>query len=158
MKLRIILGFVLSVQLFCLGNASASELHVGQELSAQGSSSIEVTRIQECTTQQQSAGFEEFQAMYLTEGMSCTDRQFLEATLSIARITLSITAIGTACSGIASPATLVLSGLVAGIEMVDIVVKNLQCFNGNDTDRNRAQIEQAVCEAMSRQGLECRLH
>lgn len=157
MKIKFKALFVNLLLVFGLmANAQADGLELGQVLGTSGGAQIEVSNIQLCQGQSLSAQNElMFEAMYLTDGIGCEVQQALEASLSISRIVLGITSVGVICSGVGAPLTVILASAQAGLHMVDLVVRNMECVDQRASERNRRLIKQSVCEALVNQGYEC---
>lgn len=149
----------------CLLSPTANaDISVGDVYPGPGSATFSVSRVQECEqgggsshwmTQDQYSQDPVDAAIEQSKTLSCTDKQVLQASLTAIHITAGIAQIGLICSGIATPLAITLQGGHVALSMLDLMVNNLECIDRDAQSRNEQYIKQAVCEALTRQGIAC---
>ena len=91
----------------------------------------------------------------MSASYTCQNVEIVSNGLKVTALVAQVGAMATACSIGGVPVSVILQGAVIGIGAIDLYVSNLDCFDEEENTRLKKQVDEAVCSALTAQGVEC---
>ena len=86
---------------------------------------------------------------------SCQELDVVSNGLKASMLLAQVGALSTACTVGGIPVSVVLQGAVIGMGAIDLYVSNLDCVDETQEAKLKKQVDEAVCNALLDQGIEC---
>ena len=115
-----------------------------------------------CFVNEAEKNFQNFDQMMMVysyhqaqDSLQCSDKANIQKGLTAVSISFGLSGIIAGCTGVGLPVTVVFELGVVGIQAIDMYVANLPCDNDTPEQNIKLMVDEAVCQALERNGQKC---